>query len=114
MDCLAEAHTFYTDLLRDDVFSPFKIAWLEALGNVSRYQIVALAMLAQGGGCAAPRAQGRRLSEEIALWRSTAEYWYSKALEDDPGNGKLQHHLGLLFRDAENGVLRSLYYFATR
>ncbi|KAJ7429045.1 hypothetical protein B0H11DRAFT_1770381 [Mycena galericulata] len=39
------AYTFYTDLLEEPTFNPFKSGWLEALGDLARYKMVVAAMV---------------------------------------------------------------------
>ena len=43
-----------------------------------------------------------------------AREWYALGLSEQPGNGKLHHHLGLLSREAEGEELRSMYHFIKR
>ncbi|KAF9050675.1 hypothetical protein BDZ89DRAFT_1057118 [Hymenopellis radicata] len=48
---------------------------------------------------------------EKEQWRKIARDWYGAGLTDQPGTGKLHHHLGLLSRDAEGEELRGVYHF---
>lgn len=47
-------------------------------------------------------------------WRGIARDWYGAGLTDQPGTGKLHHHLGLLSRDADGEELRGIYHFVKR
>ena len=47
-------------------------------------------------------------------WRSIARDWYATSLFEQPGTGKLHHHLGLLYREVDNEELRSMYHFVKR
>ncbi|KAG0142488.1 hypothetical protein CROQUDRAFT_233492 [Cronartium quercuum f. sp. fusiforme G11] len=47
--------------------------------------------------------------EEQEIWRATAKDWYSKGLAENPGTGRLHHHLALLSKGDE---LRTLYHYA--
>lgn len=60
-------------------------------------------------GVAAARAL--EIEPEKERWRTIARDWYASGLADQPGNGKLHHHLGLLSREAEGEDLRSMYHF---
>ncbi|KAF9036720.1 hypothetical protein BJ165DRAFT_602423 [Panaeolus papilionaceus] len=48
---------------------------------------------------------------EKERWRNIARDWYGTGLTDQPGTGKLHHHLGLLSREAEGEELRAVYHF---
>ncbi|KAJ3533934.1 hypothetical protein NMY22_g7130 [Coprinellus aureogranulatus] len=109
---LTHAHDFYAGLLRNKNLSPFKVAWLEALGDLSRYRIVVLTMRTVAFERAPNSTEPRQLAEEATLWREWAEHWYLAGLEEEPGNGRLLHHVGLLLRDIKAEALRSLFYFA--
>ncbi|KAH7100673.1 hypothetical protein BKA62DRAFT_830869 [Auriculariales sp. MPI-PUGE-AT-0066] len=50
------------------------------------------------------------LEPEPLQWRRIARDWYGDGLKDQPGNGKLHHHIGLLCGDGE--TLRALYHYA--
>jgi hypothetical protein len=109
---LSYAQDFYSKLLQDEVLLPFKPTWLEALGDLCRFRIVVLTMAEQGVGRLTPcNARG---GATAVSWRNESQRWYLTGLHGDPGNGRLQHHLGLLYRDDETEALRSLYYFAKR
>jgi len=47
-------------------------------------------------------------------WRSIARDWYATSLFEQPGTGKLHHHLGLLHREVDNEEIRSVYHFVKR
>lgn len=49
--------------------------------------------------------------EEQEIWRSTARDWYSKGLAENPGTGRLHHHLALLSKGDELGTL---YHYVKR
>ncbi|KAG6861720.1 hypothetical protein C0995_012724 [Termitomyces sp. Mi166 len=51
---------------------------------------------------------------EAEQWRSIARDWYGTGLADQPGTGKLHHHLGLLCRDVEKQELKGVYHFVKR
>lgn len=51
---------------------------------------------------------------EKERWRNIARDWYGTGLTDQPGTGKLHHHLGLLSREAEGEELRAVYHFVKR
>ncbi|KAF7777504.1 hypothetical protein Agabi119p4_3576 [Agaricus bisporus var. burnettii] len=44
-------------------------------------------------------------------WRSIARDWYATGLFEQPGTGKLHHHLGLLYREVESEEMRGVYHF---
>ncbi|KAJ6547339.1 hypothetical protein B0H19DRAFT_1075225 [Mycena capillaripes] len=44
-------------------------------------------------------------------WRCIARDWYGAGIADQPGHGKLHHHLGLLSREVEREELRGVYHF---
>ncbi|KAJ7349482.1 hypothetical protein DFH08DRAFT_778758 [Mycena albidolilacea] len=44
-------------------------------------------------------------------WRCIARDWYGSGIADQPGHGKLHHHLGLLSREVEREELRGVYHF---
>ncbi|BGP08709.1 hypothetical protein JCM10049v2_004558 [Rhodotorula toruloides] len=46
--------------------------------------------------------------EEQETWREIAKDWYGQGLAENPGTGRLQHHLALLSKGDE---LRSLYHY---
>lgn len=47
-------------------------------------------------------------------WRNIARDWYATSLFEQPGTGKLHHHLGLLYREVESEELRGVYHFVKR
>jgi len=49
--------------------------------------------------------------EEHETWREMARDWYGQGLAENPGTGRLQHHLALLSKGDE---LRALYHYAKR
>ncbi|KAJ6513896.1 hypothetical protein C8R47DRAFT_1092306 [Mycena vitilis] len=48
---------------------------------------------------------------ERERWRCIARDWYGAGIADQPGHGKLHHHLGLLSREVEREELRGVYHF---
>ncbi|KAF5365760.1 hypothetical protein D9758_003172 [Tetrapyrgos nigripes] len=56
-------------------------------------------------------ARALEVEPEKERWRTIARGWYATGITDQPGTGKLHHHLGLLSRDADGEVLRSVYHF---
>ena len=63
-------------------------------------------------GLAAARLLDVELEKE--RWRNIAREWYGAGLAEQPGTGKLHHHLGLLSREAEGEELRAVYHFVKR
>ena len=61
---------------------------------------------------AAAAAAAFELEPEREQWRNIARDWYGDGLRDQPGNGKLHHHIGLLCQDDE--TLRALYHYTKR
>ena len=51
---------------------------------------------------------------EKERWRQIAREWYGAGLAEQPGTGKLHHHLGLLEREVEGEELRGCYHFVKR
>ena len=51
---------------------------------------------------------------EKERWRGIARDWYGMGLADQPGTGKLHHHLGLLSREVEGEDLRGIYHYVKR
>lgn len=51
---------------------------------------------------------------EKERWRSIARDWYAAGIAEQPGTGKLHHHMGLLSRDVEGEELRGVYHFVKR
>ncbi|MBW0496157.1 hypothetical protein O181_035872 [Austropuccinia psidii MF-1] len=60
------------------------------------------------GGSIGLAALGDWDFEEQEIWRATAKDWYSKGLAENPGTGRLHHHLALLSKGDE---LRALYHY---
>jgi protein SMG6 len=63
-------------------------------------------------GLAAARAM--ELEPEKERWRVIAREWYAAGLADQPGTGKLHHHIGLLSREVEGEELRGVYHYVKR
>ena len=51
---------------------------------------------------------------EKERWRNIARDWYAAGIAEQPGMGKLHHHLGLLSREVEGEELRGVYHFVKR
>jgi hypothetical protein len=51
---------------------------------------------------------------EKERWRNIARDWYAAGIAEQPGTGKLHHHLGLLSREVEGEKLRGVYHFVKR
>ena len=51
---------------------------------------------------------------EKERWRNIARDWYAAGIAEQPGTGKLHHHLGLLSREVEGEELRGVYHFVKR
>ncbi|CAA7267658.1 unnamed protein product [Cyclocybe aegerita] len=51
------------------------------------------------------------IEPEKERWRNIARDWYGAGLAEQPGTGKLHHHLGLLSREVEGEELRGVYHF---
>jgi protein SMG6 len=51
---------------------------------------------------------------EKELWRNIARDWHAAGITEQPGTGKLHHHLGLLLREVEDKELRGVYHFFKR
>jgi protein SMG6 len=62
------------------------------------------------------RVAAARLLEvepEKEQWRNIARDWYAAGIAEQPGTGKLHHHLGLLSREVKGEELR-VYHFVKR
>ncbi|KAF6764811.1 hypothetical protein DFP72DRAFT_985932 [Ephemerocybe angulata] len=51
------------------------------------------------------------IEPEKERWRNVARDWYGAGVAEQPGAGKLHHHLGLLSREVESEELRAIYHF---
>lgn len=51
------------------------------------------------------------VESEMERWRDIARDWYATGIAEQPGTGKLHHHLGLLLREVEGEELRADYHF---
>ncbi|KIY65771.1 hypothetical protein CYLTODRAFT_412325, partial [Cylindrobasidium torrendii FP15055 ss-10] len=56
-------------------------------------------------------ARAMEIEPDSERWRNIARDWYGAGLTDQPGTGKLHHHLGLLSRDTDSEELRAVYHF---
>ncbi|KAJ8463961.1 hypothetical protein ONZ45_g17401 [Pleurotus djamor] len=150
-DFIYYAYTFYTGLYEQLTLVSFAGGWLEALGDLARYQMIVASMVQSHLGHGAllttaalskvpngkadesdvpedtqdsdrhlgdqepsiglAAARNLEIEPEKERWRAIAQGWYGKGIAGIPGNGKLQHHLGLLSRDVEGEELRAVYHF---
>jgi protein SMG6 len=51
---------------------------------------------------------------EKERWRNIAMGWYAAGIAEQPGTGKLHHHMGLLSREVEGEELRGVYHLVKR
>ena len=51
---------------------------------------------------------------EKERWRNIAMGWYAAGIAEQPGTGKLHHHMGLLSREVEGEELQSVYHLVKR
>ncbi|EJD53809.1 hypothetical protein AURDEDRAFT_180216 [Auricularia subglabra TFB-10046 SS5] len=139
-DFIYYAYGYYTMLYEEPLHAVFKSFWLEALGDLARYRMALAAHLTPSPTAApeagsqtlaslpAPEPAPARidaspspsigvaalasfdLEPERDQWRNIARGWYGDGLKDQPGNGKLHHHIGLLCREDE--TLIALYHYA--
>ena len=133
-------YNFYAGLLENPILDSFRIQWLEALGDLSRYRMLTVRMASSpvdGRGSSGDMFAERNPSEariddspspsvgpaaaqaldtepESETWRKTAREWYAQAIKEMPGQGRLHHHLGLVSRDAEDEEMRAVYHFVKR
>lgn len=56
-------------------------------------------------------ARSMEVEPEKERWRNIAREWYGAGLAEQPGTGKLHHHMGLLSREVESEELRGIYHF---
>jgi hypothetical protein len=134
------AYTHYSQLFEDPAVTLFRAAWIEQLGDLARYRMAVAGLASRvhaaqqsassGGGLTAsaldegakkPRpadaasigqaALGDWDLEEQETWKEMARDWYGQGVAENPGTGRLQHHLALLSKGDE---LRSLYHYAKR
>jgi protein SMG6 len=60
-------------------------------------------------------ARSMELLPEKEKWRNTAREWYAKGLSENPGTGRLHHHMGFLCKEfGDEGELRGIYHFIKR
>ena len=59
-------------------------------------------------------ARGLEVEPEKERWRNIAREWYAAGLAEQPGTGKLHHHLGLLSREIDSEELRAVYHYVKR
>jgi hypothetical protein len=80
--------------------------------SISDFQIGCLGSQPPSVGVAAARLL--EVEPDKERWRSIARDWYATSLFEQPGTGKLHHHLGLLHREVEHEELRGVYHFVKR
>ena len=51
---------------------------------------------------------------EKEQWRNIARDWYAAGIAEQPGTGKLHHHLGLLSREVEGKELQGVCHFVKK
>ncbi|KAJ7063093.1 hypothetical protein C8F01DRAFT_1209464 [Mycena amicta] len=118
-DFIYYAYTFYTGLLEEPTLNSFKSGWLEALGDLARYKMAVAAMVvdtlappALPAAKSISDAPAARIDDSpspsigLAAARCIARDWYAMGIADQPGHGKLHHHLGLLSREVDREELR--------
>lgn len=130
--------SLYETSLMNEFMAPYRINWIEALGDLARYHMhVASRQSPQDATTlsAAPltedvlpqpipriddtpppsiglaAANAFDLESETEIWRKSSQTWYSMVLKETPGIGKLQHNLGLLNAEVDDEELRSVYHF---
>ena len=59
-------------------------------------------------------AQLMDVEPEKERWLQLAREWYGAGLAEQPGTGKLHHHLDLLEREVEGEELRGCYHFVKK
>lgn len=130
--------SLYETSTTNDFMAPYKVNWMEALGDLARWQMhIAARQSAQDpnpSGATAltvdalppsptqlestpppsigiEAARAFDIDPESEIWRKSSQTWYSMVLKETPGAGKLQHNLGLLLTDVPNEELRGVYHF---
>jgi hypothetical protein len=71
----------------------FEDAWLEFLGDLSRYRM----------------AIEDDDTRDREVWTAVSRHWYSRASDKAPATGRLYHHLAIL---ARLNALQQLYYYS--
>ncbi|BGP48819.1 hypothetical protein JCM10450v2_004695 [Rhodotorula kratochvilovae] len=89
-----------------------------ATSSPSSARLTSAALIAAATGARVPRpadaasigqaALGDWELEEQETWREMARDWYAQGLAENPGTGRLQHHLALLSKGDE---MRALYHY---
>lgn len=134
--------SLYETSTMNEFMAPYRINWLEQLGDLARYQMHiasrqsshdalppapvpltedALPVPEPRPDATAPppsigpaAAQAFDLEPEAEIWRKSSQTWYSIVLKETPGAGKLHYNLGLLNTDVNNEELRGVYHFVKR
>jgi serine/threonine protein kinase len=84
------AHTMLTSLLES--IPAFQLTWMECLGDLARY-------------CMGTKEN----MHDYNIYNKIARYWFTKAADLNPNNGRLQHHLAVL---ARLDPLQQLFYYS--
>lgn len=132
------AYTHYSQLFEDPAVAVFRAAWIEQLGDLARYRMAVAGLAsrvhaaqqsASSTGLTAAALEGVKKPrpadaasigqaalgdwdlEEQETWKEMARDWYGQGVAENPGTGRLQHHLALLSKGDE---LRSLYHYVKR
>lgn len=84
--------TYYMLTLFLETVPRFEQVWMECLGDLARCRM---------------RLEQSDLGE-YELWAGIARYWYNKAADKDPDQGRIQHHLAVL---AQPDVVQQLFYY---
>jgi protein SMG6 len=135
--------SLYETSTMNEFMKPYKVNWIEALGDLARYHmhisarqssqevidnpVVPLTEAALPPAQPMPRlddtpppsigiaaAQAFDLEPESEIWRKASQTWYAMVLRETPGAGKLHHNMGLLNSEIPNEELRGVYHFVKR
>ncbi|PVF98027.1 hypothetical protein CPB86DRAFT_705961 [Serendipita vermifera] len=133
--------SLYETSTMNEFMAPYKVNWIEALGDLARYHMHvsarqssqemvdnAVVPLTEEALPPAPPAMPRGddtpppsigiaaanafdLEPESEIWRKASQTWYAMVLQETPGAGKLHHNMGLLNSEISNEELRGVYHF---
>ncbi|ODM18146.1 hypothetical protein SI65_06017 [Aspergillus cristatus] len=70
----------------------FECTWIECLGDLARY-----GMAVENSGL-----------RDCETWASVARYWYYQAVDKNPNDGRIQHHLAVV---AWQDMIQQLFYY---
>ncbi|KDQ61845.1 hypothetical protein JAAARDRAFT_55164 [Jaapia argillacea MUCL 33604] len=128
-------HTFYTGLLEEQTLAAYHSNWLECLSDLARYCMVVSEMVSKATSLQGQQSLTATAVTQVPITSDSNSSSKSKASISDkpaarindesapsiglaaaraidkPGEGKLHHHLGLLFREVEGEDLQSIYHF---